>query len=77
MTRLNLNITETEEDLVTLLNQQIGDRSKERVVALYLLKIGRVTTLKDLAKTIGRNTATLSRWFRTYKTQGIDRLLGD
>jgi putative transposase len=72
---LKLDITETIDQLKTLLAQQTTARGKERVQALYLLKIGQVTTLKELSVTLGRDTATLYRWFQKYKTKGIAGLL--
>jgi putative transposase len=72
---LKINITQTAQQLKTLLAQQTTARGKERVLALYLLKIGKATTLKDLALVLGRDTATLYRWLQKYKTHGLDGIL--
>lgn len=72
---LILNISETAQELIALLNQQQNPNTKERIVALYLCKIGKVNTLTDLATTIGKNPTTLRRWFQTYKFQGLNSLL--
>lgn len=72
---LKLHITETGEQLKTLLAQQTTARGKERIQALYLLKIGQVQTLKELSVVLGRDTATLYRWFQKYKTEGLEGLL--
>jgi transposase len=73
--RLNLEITETVEELKELLHQQTNTKLKERVHALYLLKTGQVTVLEALAQVLGRNTSTLYRWFETYKAEGLKGLL--
>ncbi|MBV8886564.1 MAG: helix-turn-helix domain-containing protein [Chroococcidiopsidaceae cyanobacterium CP_BM_RX_35] len=70
-----LNITQTSAELKTLLRKQTTSRGKERIQALYLLKIGKVKTLKDLAEVLGRDIATLYRWFQKYKLQGLNGLL--
>ena len=72
---LNLNITETREHLKALLTQQKTAQGKERVQALYLLKIGQVKTVQDLAVALGRNRVTLQRWLQKYRSEGLDGLL--
>ena len=70
-----LEITETVDELKTLLKQQTTAFSKERLQALYLLKLGRVETIQQLAIDIGRDRTTLSRWLRQYRKGGINHLL--
>ncbi len=72
---LKINITQTAQQLKTLLAKQTTARGKERILALYLLKIGKATTLKDLALVLGRDDATLYRWFQKYKTHGLEGML--
>lgn len=72
---LKVNITQTSEELKTLLAKQTTARGRERVQALYLLKIGKVQTLKELSILLGRDTATIYRWFQKYKAGGLDRML--
>ena len=48
---------------------------KERVQALYLLKMEQVTELKELARIVGRDPSTLYRWFKRYKVGGLASLL--
>lgn len=72
---LKIKITQTAQQLKTLLAKQTTARGKERILALYLLKIGKATTLKDLALVLGRDTATLYRWFQKYKTDGLEGML--
>ena len=56
---LKLKIAETGEELKTLLSKQTTARGRERIQALYLLKIGQASTLKELGILLGRDTATL------------------
>lgn len=72
---INLNITESKQDLRLLLSQQSLDRNKDRIVSLYLLKIGKVKTLRELSPIVGRNPTTLHCWLQIYKNQGLEELL--
>jgi putative transposase len=72
---LKINITQTAQQLKTLLAKQTTARGKERILALYLLKINKAKTLKDLAVVLGRDTATLYRWLQKYKTHGLEGML--
>ena len=53
-----LKITETTSELKTLLGQQKTAFGKERVQALYLLKLRKVKTIQELALHLGRNRTT-------------------
>ncbi|HEY9614166.1 helix-turn-helix domain-containing protein [Allocoleopsis sp.] len=70
-----INITQTAQQLKTLLGKQTTARGKERILALYLLKINKTQTLKDLAVVLGRDTATLYRWLHQYKSDGLEGML--
>ena len=72
---LKLNITESGEELKTLLSKQTTATGQERIQALYLLKIGQAKTLKELGILLGRDTATLYRWFQRYKKNGLEGIL--
>src|SRR4028118_790907 len=70
-----LKITETKSELKTLLGQQKTAFGKERVQALYLLKLRRVKTIQELALHLGRNPTTCQRWLRRYRQGGLSELL--
>ena len=70
-----LKITETKPELRTLLGQQRTAFGKERVQALYLLKLKKVKTIQELAQNLGRNRTTVQRWLRRYRQGGISQLL--
>ena len=70
-----VEILESAEQLHELLRKQKTALSKERIQALYLLKIGQVKTMQDLAVVLGRGTATVQRWLKAYKESGITSLV--
>ena len=47
----------------------------QKIQALYLLKIGQVKTIKELAVTLGVNRITVQRWLREYRVEGISGFL--
>jgi transposase len=73
--RLELEITESAEELKTRLHQQSEVKLKERVQALYLLKSEQVTELNALGKVLGRHPSTLYRWFEGYWARGLAGVL--
>jgi len=70
-----LDITETVEELKTLLGQQRTAFGKERVQALYLLKLNKVKTIQELAQNLGRDRTTVQRWLQRYRDGGVSELL--
>ncbi len=70
-----LDITETVDELKTLLSGQKTAFGKERVQALYLLKLNKVKTIQELAHSLGRDRTTLQRWLRRYRQGGVSELL--
>lgn len=55
-------MTESTEELKTLVGQQKTAFGQERVQALYLLKLGQVTTVGELAQWLGRHRVTVQEW---------------
>lgn len=72
---LKLDITESLDELKTLLGQQKSAQGKERVQALYLLKRGEVKTVTDLAPGLGRHRVTVQEWLAHYRQGGMAQLL--
>ncbi|MFS8820081.1 helix-turn-helix domain-containing protein [Synechococcus sp. W60.1] len=72
---LKLDIRESAEELKSLLGKQSTPTGKERVQALYLLKIGKVKTMTGLAEILGRDISTIFRWFQRYKARGLEGML--
>ncbi|MBH8552705.1 helix-turn-helix domain-containing protein, partial [Nostocaceae cyanobacterium CENA357] len=70
-----VKIEESAEELRELLKKQKTALGKERIQALYLLKIGQVRTIQDLAVVLGRGSATVQRWFKAYTELGIASLV--
>ncbi|MDJ0553151.1 MAG: helix-turn-helix domain-containing protein [Microcoleaceae cyanobacterium MO_207.B10] len=70
-----LEIAETVSELKALLNDQKTASGFQKIQALYLFKIGQVTTVKELALTLGVNRITVQRWLKQYRSQGLSGLL--
>jgi len=71
---VKIDINESAESLKTLLAQQRTATSKERLLALYLLKCKQVETVQHLATVLGRNRVTVQRWLQKYRSGGLDKL---
>jgi putative transposase len=70
-----VKIKESAEELRELLRKQKTTLGKERIQALYFLKIGQVKTIQDLAVVLGRGSATVQRWLKAYTESGIASLV--
>jgi putative transposase len=68
-------IAESPEELITFLAAQNTTSGVERLLALYLLKVGKVNTLRDLASVLGKDYTTLFRWLRKYRANGVAGML--
>jgi putative transposase len=68
-------IVESPAEIIGMIAAQNTTTAVERLMALYLLKVGKVTTLRDLATVLGRDYTTLFRWLRKYRTDGITGML--
>lgn len=70
-----LEIIESPEKLQQLMVKQKSKTKRERLRALYLFKTKQVETVKELAQVLGRDRATLFRWWREYRDWGLPGLL--
>ncbi len=70
-----VEIVESQEKLEKDLKQVKTASSKERLQMLYLLKSGQVNSRQELASLLGRDQATITRWLRKYKDDGLKSLL--
>lgn len=73
--RLQVEIKESQEELEKAVKYTREASSKERLQMLYWLKSGQVTTRQAIAKRLGRDVATITRWLRKYKDEGRSGLL--
>ena len=73
--RLEVEIAESQQELEKALKNASTASSKERLLLLYLLKSKQVISRQELAQLIGRDNATITRWIRKYKNEGIVGLL--
>jgi transposase len=59
-----IEISESQEELELALKYATSASSKERLQMLYWLKSGQVSSRQALAKRLGRDEATITRWLR-------------
>ena len=71
----HLEIKETSNQLQEILNQQKTTRSYRKIQALYLLKTGKIKTVKELALPLGVHRVTVQKWFKEYRERGLESLL--
>lgn len=72
-----INITESVEDLKTLLNWQVTVGHFQRVQVLYLLKTEKFKTIQEIADVVGKDRTTIQRWLAHYRAGGLKALLVD
>jgi transposase len=70
-----IQIAESPETLQKRMKQQKTVLNFAKVQALYLLKIQMVDTVRALAVIVGKNEATVHRWLRLYREEGLEALL--
>lgn len=72
---VKLEIIESAAKLKTILAQQTEWKQKQKVQALYWLKIGAAQTIEQISVLLGCHRTTVSRWFAIYRKVGIEGLL--
>ncbi|MGB3512809.1 MAG: helix-turn-helix domain-containing protein [Microcoleaceae cyanobacterium] len=72
---VKLEIIESAKELKTILGQQTEWKQKQRIQALYWLKIGAAETIEHISVLLGCHRTTVSRWFTIYRKVGIEGLL--
>ena len=73
--RPKIEITESAEELRSLLKKQKTALNYAKIQALYLLKIQAVETVRYLAVLMERGESTIHEWLGQYKKGGLDQLL--
>jgi len=68
-------ITEQPTELKQRQNQQKNITGFRKVKALYLLKMGQVETVSNLSDYVGVHRVTIQRWLKTYREEGLTKLL--
>ena len=70
-----IEIFESVETLKSLLKQQKTALNFAKVLAVYLIKIQAVETVRYLAVIIGRSETTIHYWLQLYRQGGLEKLL--
>ena len=69
------DIHEEASMLKKRLHQEKDARKTQRLHALYLAKSGQLTTRQEIAAYLGVHRNTVSRWFTSYASSGLEELL--
>ena len=64
-----------QQELEQLLQQQTNLKRKERLQALYLLKLPNTLSISQIAKVVGKHRGTVQRWLALYRNEGLNGLL--
>ncbi|ASC71705.1 hypothetical protein XM38_026590 [Halomicronema hongdechloris C2206] len=72
---LKIAIAESEDRLKKSLQGARTASQKERLQMLYWLKSGQIDRRDELARRLGRDNATVTRWLGKYRQGGLARLL--
>jgi len=70
-----LEITESAEFLENSLKQAKSGTRKERLLMLWWVKTGQIRYRFELSDRLSRSEATISRWLRQYRQNGLRGLL--
>lgn len=70
-----LEVTESEEELVSLLKQNLSGMARERVQLLWWIKSSQVSAHQELVRRSGRDGSTITRWLQKYRQGGLAALL--
>ena len=70
-----IEITESEEELKKRLQTARLGNQREKLQMLWWIKGGQVKEQQEIAKRLGLNTSTVTRWLQRYRTGGIAELL--
>ncbi|MEG4281467.1 helix-turn-helix domain-containing protein [Microcoleus sp. MON1_C1] len=73
--QLIVAIAESAESLEQQLKHSRTASQKERLQMLWWLKTGQITQHQTLAKRLGRDGSTVTRWLQKYRQGGLSELL--
>jgi transposase len=74
--QIEIDIQESESELITLLHRHQGNLLQyQRVKALLLIKQGKVVYSYQLAKKLKRERKTIYNWLKLYQQSGIEAYL--
>jgi transposase len=71
----SIEVEESQQELEQLIQQQTNLKLKERLQALYLLKLPDALSVSQIAKVVGKHRGTVQRWLALYRNEGLNRLL--
>lgn len=68
-------VTQSADELKTLLKQETDRQKRQRLHALYLFASGQVHSRQEAAHVLGIHRETLGRWMQIYAHGGLSALL--
>lgn len=71
----SIEVEESQHELEQLIQQQTNLKLKERLQALYLLKLTDALSISQIAKVVGKHRGTVQRWLALYRNEGLNALL--
>ncbi len=71
----SIEVEESQQELEQLLQQQTNLKLKERLQALYLLKLPDALNISQIALVVGKHRGTVQRWLALYRNEGLNGLL--
>lgn len=69
------DITETVEELNSLVKKYKNTREIDRLRMLYLLKSGKAKNRTEVARLLGMHRETIGQWLSKYEAGGLEKLL--
>ena len=75
MMKAMINIKESLEEIDTKMKKQKEANKLQRVQMLYIIKIGKAKTRKEVAEILGLNRETVGDWLKKYEETGVEGLL--
>lgn len=72
---IQVEVDESEEELLHRLRHAKTATSKERLQILYWIKTNAIATRAELLQRLGRDASTMYRWLKRYQQGGIEALL--
>ncbi|MBC7881683.1 MAG: helix-turn-helix domain-containing protein [Anaerolineae bacterium] len=72
---LDLQVTQSPEQLKKMMSEQSANWARERLQALYLYASGIAPFENSIARIVGKDVSSIRRWFRTYEKEGLAGLL--
>lgn len=72
---IEIDIIESPEYLLELMNQEQNKNEHDKLQTLYFLKTKKITHLRHIAENLNRHRTSIQAWIKIYKEKGLEALL--